>query len=98
MLSEPDKPSPLKTIAGHQSRLGKPMTSVPVDRDIGRHDAQIESLQAEVVLIRKDLDEIKRLLERTKGGWQALTVVAGIAGAVGAAVMKLVTMGASPPH
>ncbi len=74
------------------------MTSVPVDRDIGRHDAQIESLQAEVVLIRKDLDEIKRLLERTKGGWQALTVVAGIAGAVGAAVMKLVTMGASPPH
>lgn len=68
------------------------------ERDIGRHDAQIESLQAEVVLIRKDLDEIKRLLERTKGGWQALTVVAGIAGAVGAGVMKLVTMGSGTTH
>ncbi len=74
------------------------MPTVPVDRDIGRHDAQIEALQAEVVLIRKDLDEIKRLLERTKGGWQALTIVAGIAGAIGAAVMKLVTTSLAPPH
>lgn len=69
------------------------MTTVPVERDLGKHDAQIDTLQKEVMLIRKDLDDIKKLLERTRGGWQALTIVAGIAGSVGAFVMKLFTLG-----
>ncbi len=73
------------------------MTTVPVERDLGKHDAQIDTLQKEVMLIRRDLDDIKKLLERTRGGWQALTIVAGIAGSVGAFVMKLFTMGHTSP-
>jgi hypothetical protein len=65
-------------------------TSVPIDRDIGRHDAQIEALQSEVVLIRKDLDEIKRLLNESRGGWKVMMAVAGLSGAVGAGGTKII--------
>lgn len=62
-----------------------------IARDIGRHDADIDNLKANVDAIRRDLDEIKRLLEQTRGGWRVLMGVGATAGALGAALAKMVS-------
>ena len=81
-----------------------PPTPQNTDRDIGRHDAQIESLQSEVHALRTDMSrirddlsamradmaEINDSISRAKGGWQALTIAAGVAMAIGAAAMKFI--------
>lgn len=62
-----------------------------IDREIGRHDADIDNLKTNVQAIRKDLDEIKELLAQTRGGWRVLLAVGMSAGTVGAAFAKLFT-------
>ena len=59
-------------------------------RDIGRHDAQIETLQADMAEMKKDVHEIKLMLAEAKGGWRTLMAVGGFAAAVGAGLAKLV--------
>ena len=61
-----------------------------VDREIGRHDADIENLKTEMKAVREDLDDIKKILEQTRGGWKVLLAVAATAGTVGAALSKLI--------
>lgn len=61
-----------------------------LSRDIGRHDAQIESLQEDMKSVKSDLAEIKQILSEAKGGWKAMLVLGGVAGAAGAAISKLV--------
>lgn len=72
------------------------MAGTPVDRVIGQHDADIVNMKNEIVGLRQDVAEIKELLNRTRGGWQALTIVAGIAGAIGAFITKLFTISTVP--
>lgn len=62
-----------------------------IERDLGRHDADIETLKSNVQAIRVDLDEIKEILQQTRGGWKVLLGVASTAGVVGAALGKLLT-------
>ena len=68
-----------------------------VQRDLGRHDAEIEALQNDVGDLRdyvqswredsdKKLEEILTKLNRAEGGLRTLLGVGSIAGAVGAAV------------
>lgn len=63
-----------------------------IHRDIGRHDEAIETLKEEVSEMRKDLAEIKAILSQAKGGWRTLVAVGSIAGAIGAAIVKLIAM------
>lgn len=63
-----------------------------LERYVGRHDEAIETLKDEVRAIRKDLDEIKLLLSETKGSVRVLIAVGSICGAVGAAVMKFISL------
>lgn len=72
------------------------MSEAPAARELGKHDAQITTLQIEVMALRADVAEIKDMLNRTKGGWQALTIVATIAGSIGAMAMKLMTSSPAP--
>lgn len=65
-------------------------------RDIGRHDAQIEALQAQVdrmhhemQTVVKELQSINRTLSEARGGWKTLAAVAGMSGAVGVAFAKV---------
>ena len=55
-------------------------------RDMGRHDAQIEHLEREMLALRSDVREIREILDRADGGWRALMWVGGISGTVGASV------------
>lgn len=58
-------------------------------RDIGRHDAQIETLQADMALVKNDVHEIKMMLAEAKGGWRTLMAVGGFAAFIGAMLAKV---------
>ena len=67
-----------------------------VHRDLGKHDAQIEALQARVERLHADmaqvleqLTKIDRLLSEARGGWKAMMMTAGFASALTAVAMKL---------
>jgi len=57
-------------------------------RDIGRHDAQIENLQADMSQVKNDVHEIKMILAQAQGSWKTVVAVGGFAAVVGGAVSK----------
>lgn len=58
-------------------------------RTLGRHDAEIEQLQRDMQQLKDDVRAIREILAQARGGWRTLMLVAGIAGALGAAAQKL---------
>ncbi len=75
-----------------------------VHRDLGKHDAQIEALQARVDTLHadlahvlKELQQINETLAQARGGWKTLMAVAGLASAVTAIAMKLIGWVAALP-
>ena len=55
-----------------------------LNRDMGRHDAQIEALAAKMDRMELKIDQIETTLSEARGGWQIIMWVAGASGAVGA--------------
>lgn len=62
------------------------------ERDLGRHEEAIDNLKTEVHALRTDIAEIKTILATAKGGWKVMLAVGGAAGAVGAGVMKAISL------
>jgi len=60
-----------------------------IHRDIGRHDAEIETLQKEIAELRHEIKQISKILNEARGGWRTMMLLGGAAGAVGAAFAKL---------
>ena len=65
-------------------------------RDIGRHDAQIEALQAQVDRLHADMTSvltelrtINATLSEAKGGWKTLLAVGAVASGLTAFAMKI---------
>ncbi|NBX97547.1 hypothetical protein EBQ81_01615 [bacterium] len=70
-----------------------------IQRNLGKHDAQIEVLEKEVHLLRQDmaqifekLDSINQTLATAKGGWQTLMMIGGAAGTAFAAIQWLINV------
>lgn len=68
-----------------------------LQRDIGKHDAQIDALQSQVDRLHEDLkevlaelQEIRSTLDTAKGGWRTLMMVGGAGAAMGGAVVSIV--------
>lgn len=68
-----------------------------VQRDLGRHDAQIETLQAQVSGLHTDmksvieqLQHINATLSEARGGWRMLVAVGALASAVTAGMLKVI--------
>lgn len=57
---------------------------VDVERDVGRLEARMETVEAELQGIRADVREIRDALVSAKGGWLVLTVAISLAAAAGA--------------
>lgn len=80
------------------------MEDTGIHREIGRHDAQIESLQEQVRLLHKDMQQMNTLLQaiqstlsEARGGWRTLMLVGGVSATFGAFLIKLTTwLGAFP--
>ena len=67
-----------------------------LQRDLGKHDAQIEALDKDLREMREDmrrifekLEAINSTLSEAKGGWKTLMWVAGASAALGAAAVKI---------
>lgn len=72
--------------------------SEEIQRDLGKHDAQIEALQDQVNRLHEDmkkvmdqLSSIQQTLSEAKGGWRTLMWISGLSATIGGAVVKLVT-------
>jgi hypothetical protein len=68
-----------------------------IQRNLGKHDAQIETLEKEVHLLRQDmvrifekLDSINQTLASAKGGWRTLMMIGGAAGTAFAGIQWLI--------
>lgn len=59
-----------------------------IQRDLGRHEAEIGALQSDMKELKRDVKAILATLSEAKGGWKTLMLVAGVAGAVGALLGK----------
>jgi hypothetical protein len=59
-----------------------------IQRDIGRHDAQIEALKDDMRLMKTDLVEIKEILSEARGGWKVAAILGGVSATIGALVAK----------
>jgi chromosome condensin MukBEF ATPase and DNA-binding subunit MukB len=57
---------------------------VDVERDVGRLEARMETVEAELQGIRADVREIRDALVSAKGGWLVLTAAISLAAAAGA--------------
>lgn len=75
-----------------------------IHRDLGKHDAQIESMQKQIDQLHADLgtvlDELQKInktLSEARGGWKTLLAVGGFASAVTALGMKVVAWAAVLP-
>jgi chromosome condensin MukBEF ATPase and DNA-binding subunit MukB len=55
-----------------------------VEREVGRLEARMETVEVELQGIRADVREIRDALVSAKGGWWVLTVAISLAAAVGA--------------
>lgn len=67
-----------------------------IEKDVGRHGAQIEELQRNVKSLTEKVDklsaeiaEIHDILTQARGGWKMMLLIGGAAGAVIAFVFKV---------
>lgn len=68
------------------------MEMTDVEREVGRLEARMETVEAELQGIRADVREIRDALVSAKGGWLVLTVVISLAAALGAFASAYVPM------
>lgn len=68
-------------------------------RNLGKHDAQIEALDRDIREMREDmrrifekLEAINSTLSEAKGGWKTMMWVAGASAAAGGLVFKIITL------
>jgi len=70
-----------------------------IHRDLGRHEAEIESLQRELTAVHTELREVKECLHsiretlsEARGGWKTLMWLSCVSATVGALIFKLLSM------
>jgi hypothetical protein len=61
-----------------------------VQRDLGRMEAQIETLCHDVKRLTIRIEDISETLSEAKGGWRFLLAVSGLAGSIGAGITYFV--------
>jgi hypothetical protein len=62
-----------------------------VDRDVGRLEARMETVETELQGIRGDVREIRDALVSARGGWMILTAAISMAAAAGALASSYLT-------
>lgn len=55
-------------------------------QQLGRHDAQIVSLQTDMTEVKSDVKKILAFMNQAQGSWKTLVAIGGLAAAVGGVV------------
>jgi hypothetical protein len=66
----------------------QPMSDEEVQRDLGRMEAQIETLCHDVKRLTIRIEDISETLSEAKGGWKTLMWVSGASATVGGLIAK----------
>ena len=66
--------------------------SEDINRVIGAHDADIETLKKSVTEIAADVKAIRSKMDEASGGWRTIMFLAGIAGTLGGAIGWLLSL------
>lgn len=68
------------------------MTEESIDRrDYGRMEAQVEQLTRDVHALKETVETMRDMMQQAQGGWRAIAMLSGIAGAVGAGISWVAT-------
>tara|TARA_R110000824_G_C15013792_1_gene657641 strand:+ start:641 stop:853 length:213 start_codon:yes stop_codon:yes gene_type:complete len=59
------------------------------DKDIGRLEGRMSSVERDLSVMKTDLRCILKTLNEARGGWKTLLLAAGVAGTIGALASKL---------
>lgn len=59
------------------------------DKDIGRLEGRMSSVERDLSIMKTDLRCILKTLNEARGGWKTLLLAAGVAGTIGALASKL---------
>ena len=60
-----------------------------LDKDIGRLEGRMVSVESDISSMKTDLRCILKTLNEARGGWKTLLLAAGVAGTIGALASKL---------
>jgi hypothetical protein len=67
------------------------MQTMPdVNRDLGRHDAEIGQLKDDMRSMKEDVHEIKMMMSEARGGWKVILLISGMSATIGALLSKLI--------
>tara|TARA_Y100000310_G_scaffold87924_1_gene84842 strand:+ start:336 stop:557 length:222 start_codon:yes stop_codon:yes gene_type:complete len=61
-----------------------------MQRTIGQLEGRMKALERSVGEIHSDTKAMRETIDQAKGGWKTLFLVAGVAGAAGALIGKLI--------
>ena len=59
------------------------------DKEIGRLEGRMNSVERDLSIMKTDLRCILKTLNEARGGWKTLLLAAGVAGTIGALASKL---------
>jgi uncharacterized protein YlxW (UPF0749 family) len=63
------------------------MSGEQIDRrDYGRMEAQVEQLTKDVHDLKETVEVMRDMMQQARGGWKAIAMLSGIAGATGAGI------------
>lgn len=65
-------------------------TNDDLQRSLGRLEGRLDAQDRMLVEIRAEMHSVTEYMNRTKGSWQMLMVLGGIASGLGAAVAELI--------
>jgi hypothetical protein len=60
-----------------------------IERNVGALEARMETVEQEVLAMRRDVREIRDALVTARGGWRTLTVVIGFSISFGAFMARV---------
>ena len=73
--------------------------SIAIGRELATHAADIAHLQRDMDKLSEDMTEVKRCLasinttlSEARGGWKMMMMVAGVSGAIGAALTQVASL------
>ena len=62
-----------------------------VQRDLGKHEAQIEQLERRMSNLEDKMDEVLLILHQAQGSWKMMVAIGGVAAVIGGLLREIFT-------
>ena len=65
------------------------MPPAEVQRDLGKHEAQIEQLEKRLSALEGKMDEVLTILHQAQGSWKVMVAIGGVAAVLGGFIREI---------